>query len=268
MKIQLVPDPPFVKLGTFTLLGMPKIEIAAVPMNQRFFNVMNLPVVSDFINSSIHAAARRFIAPANYTLDLAKILVGDDTKKELLAVGALVVRVHSATGVKAADVNGLSDCYATLSYTKCRKPIWSSRIVFNELNPVWDETAVMLLGADEVKAAEGLGLQLYDSDRFTADDMLGRTEIDVARLVRNPGKIFEREDSLVGIKDGSSMPGTVRWSVVFYANRALNRALQTDGVDERIPPELRVCLFYITTKTTSPFHHLTRKTETCSQEKP
>jgi hypothetical protein len=70
---------PFVKLGTFTLLGMPKIEIAAVPRNRRFLNVMNLPVISDFIYSSIRAATRQFVAPFNYTLDIGKILRGDDT---------------------------------------------------------------------------------------------------------------------------------------------------------------------------------------------
>jgi Ca2+-dependent lipid-binding protein len=241
MKIQLIPDPPFVKLGTFTLLGMPKIEVAAVPMNQRFFNVMNLPIVSDFIYSSIRAAAKRFVAPSNYTLDLAKILIGDDTKKELLAIGVLVVHIHSATGVMAADVNGKSDCYATLAYSKCRKPIWSSRIIFNELNPVWDETAVLLLDSGEVKAAEGLSLQLYDSDRFTADDMLGRTEIDVARIIRNPGKVWEREDNLMGIKDGSSMPGTVKWSVVYHGIRRLDKSLETKVVEEKLPQDLEVC---------------------------
>ena len=243
MKIQLVADPPFVKLGTFTLLGMPKIEIAAVPLNQRFFNVMNLPVVSDFINSSIRAAARQFVAPANYTLDLGKILIGDDTKKQLTAIGVLVVHVHSAAGVRAADIDGKSDCYVTLSYAKYAKPLWSTRIIFNELNPIWDETAVLLLNVDEVKAAEKLSVQLWDSDRFTADDILGKTELDVAQLIRTPGKVWKREDSLTGLKDGTEMPGTVKWSVVYHPNRALNKALMTDGTDERLPPDLKVCMF-------------------------
>jgi Ca2+-dependent lipid-binding protein len=141
----------------------------------------------------------------------------------------------------AADVNGKSDCYATLAYSKCRKPIWSSRIIFNELNPVWDETAVLLLDSGEVKAAEGLSLQLYDSDRFTADDMLGRTEIDVARIIRNPGKVWEREDNLMGIKDGSSMPGTVKWSVVYHGIRRLDKSLETKVVEEKLPQDLEVC---------------------------
>lgn len=239
MKIQLIPNPPFVKLGTFTLLGMPKIEIAAVPMNRRFLNVMNLPVISDFIYSSIRAAAREFVAPLNYTLDLGKILSGDDTKKRLVAIGALVVHIHSASGVKAADINGKSDCYVTLSYSKLRKPLWSTRIIFSELNPVWDETAVLLLDDQEVKAAEKLSCELWDSDRFTADDILGRTAVDVGHLVRQPGKVFERVDNLMGLKQGSEMPGTVKWSIAYYGIRRLDQKLETDGADERVPPDLR-----------------------------
>jgi Ca2+-dependent lipid-binding protein len=231
---------PFVKLGTFTLLGMPKIEIAAVPMNRRFLNVMNLPVISDFIYSSIRAATRQFVAPFNYTLDIGKILRGDDTKKQLVAIGAIVVHIHSASGVKAADINGKSDCYVTLSYSKSRKPLWSTRIIFNELHPVWDETAVLLLDADDVKAAQNLSCQLWDSDRFTADDILGRTEIDVMQLIQNPGTVFDRVDNLMGIKEGSEMPGTVKWSVAYYGIRPLNHKLKVDGSDERVSPDLKV----------------------------
>jgi hypothetical protein len=219
---------------------MPKIEIAAVPMNRRFLNVMNLPVISDFIYSSIRATARQFVAPFNYTLDIGKILCGDDTKKQLVAIGAIVVHIHSASGVKAADINGKSDCYVTLSYSKFRKPLWSTRIIFSELHPVWDETAVLLLDADEVKAAEKLNCQLWDSDRFTADDILGRTEIDVKQLIQNPGTVFDRVDNLMGIKEGSEMPGTVRWSVAYYGIRPLNPKLRTDGSDERVSPEFKV----------------------------
>lgn len=239
-KVQLVPNPPFVKLATFTLLGMPKIEIAAVPMNQRFFNVMNLPILSDFINSSIKAAARQFIAPSNYTIDLSKILTGDDTKRELVAIGVFVVNIKSALGVMAADVNGKSDCYVTLSYSKSGKPLWSTRIIFSDLNPVWDETAMLLLDTSDVKAAEKLTLSLYDADRWTADDVLGKTEIDVGQLIRSPGKIWEREDNLKGMKEGSEMPGTVKWSVVYYGTRPLNNRLESTGEDERMPEDLKV----------------------------
>lgn len=221
-------------------MGMPKIEIAAVPLNQRFFNVMNLPVISDFINSSIKTAAKEFVAPSNYTLDLSKILVGEDTKKELLAIGVLVVHISCAEAIRAADINGKSDCYVTLSYSKYAKPLWSTRIIFGDLNPVWDETAVLLVNADEVKASEKLSVTLWDSDRFTADDIVGRTEVDVTELVRNRGQLSKRRDRLQGFKDGHYMPGHINWSVVFYGKRDMNQDLATSGVDERLPGDFEV----------------------------
>ncbi|KAL7267575.1 hypothetical protein RUND412_009834 [Rhizina undulata] len=239
LKVQLIPDPPFIKLTTFSLMGMPKVDIAAVPLNQKFINVMNLPLISDFINNSIRTAVREYVAPSNYTLDMAKILVGDDTKKELSAVGVLVVHIHSAEEVKASDLNGKSDCYVTLSYSKFAKPLWSTRIIFEDLNPVWDETAVLLLSVDEVKAGEKLSVDLWDSDRFTADDILGRTEIDVATLIRNRGQKFDRKDKLMGMTSGKVMPGRINWSVTFWGRTALDKKLATDGADERLPKDLQ-----------------------------
>lgn len=169
LKLQLVPDPPFIKLATVTLMGMPKLEVAAVPMNQHLFNVMNLPLISDFIYSSIQAALGAYIAPASYTLDLSKLLVGDDSKKDTRAIGVLVVRVRSATGIRSSDIDGKSDPYVTLSYSKFAKPLWSTRIIFNELEPIWDETAVLLVGTDELKAKERLSVELWDSDRYERD---------------------------------------------------------------------------------------------------
>lgn len=240
LKLQTIPDPPFVKLATFTLLGMPRIEIAAVPLTQRFFNVMNLPLISDFVYSSVRTAARSYVAPSNYTLDISKILNGDDTKRDTTAIGVLVVHIHSAAGIKAADLNGKSDCYVTLNFSKFAKPLWSTRIIFNDLNPVWDETAMLLVNADEVKANEMLSVELWDSDRFTADDMVGRTEADVTELVRNRGKVFNKRDSLTGFDKSHPMPGHLNWSVAFHGKAELNEDLATDGADERLPKDMKV----------------------------
>ncbi|KAG0640302.1 hypothetical protein HOY80DRAFT_959482 [Tuber brumale] len=239
LKLQTIPDPPFIKLATFTLLGMPKIEIAAVPLNQRFLNVMNLPIISDFVNSSIRAAARSYVAPSNYTFDVSKVLTGDDIKKDTNAIGVLVVHIHSAEAVKAADLNGKSDCYVTLSYLKFAKPLWSTRIIFGDLSPVWDETAVLLVNADEVKASEMLSVELWDSDRFTVDDMVGKTDVDVTDLVRNRGKVYKRRDSLRGYERGQTVPGHLNWSVVFHGKAELNESAGTDGADERLPDDMK-----------------------------
>lgn len=229
LKVQLIPDPPFIKLTTFSLMGMPKIEIAAVPLNQRFLNVMSLPVISDFVYSSIKTTAREFCAPKSFTMDISKMLIGDDTKKELNAIGVFVVHIDQAMGVRAADkLTGKSDCYVTLSYAKFAKTLWSSRIIFCDLNPVWDETAILLVNADEVKAGEKLAVEIWDSDRFTVDDLLGRVEVDIIELVKRKGKMKTRTDSLMGFKKGQNMPGQLTWSVGFYGKAGLEGDVTKD----------------------------------------
>ena len=207
-------------------MGMPKIEIAAVPLSQRFLNVMSLPVISDFVYSSIKTMAEVYCAPKSFTMDISEMLVGDDIKRELNAIGVFVVHIDRAVGVRAADkLTGKSDCYVTLSYKDFGKALWSSRIIFCELNPVWDETAILLVNADEVKAGERLVVEVWDSDRFTVDDLLGRVEVGITDLVQRKGEMETRTDSLMGFKEDQIMPGTLAWSVGFYGKVGLDGGL-------------------------------------------
>lgn len=81
LRIQMTPQPPFVKNVTFTLMGLPQINVSAIPMTERGINVLNLPVVSGFVNNSIAAAVNEYVAPKSMMLDIGKMLVGDDIKK-------------------------------------------------------------------------------------------------------------------------------------------------------------------------------------------
>jgi Ca2+-dependent lipid-binding protein len=145
----MTPQAPFIKNVTFTLMGLPQVQVSAVPMTERGINVLNLPLVSGFVNNSIAAAANEYVAPKSMSLEVGKLLVGDDIKKgtslsSLLtadtdAIGVLYVKIHNATGLSAQDRNGGSDCYITLAYSKYGKPMYSTRVILNDLNPVWEE---------------------------------------------------------------------------------------------------------------------------------
>ena len=52
---------------------------------------------------------------------------------------------------------------------KFGKPLYSTRIITGDLNPVFEETAFMLVTQDEVKADENIAAMLWDSDRWTAE---------------------------------------------------------------------------------------------------
>jgi hypothetical protein len=47
------PEPPFLKAVTFTLMGLPQVQAGCVPMFETGINVLNLPLISKFVNYAI-----------------------------------------------------------------------------------------------------------------------------------------------------------------------------------------------------------------------
>ena len=125
------------------------------------------------------------VAPKSLTLNLQELLSGaviGDTK----ALGVFVIHIKYAEDLSPQDRNGRSDPYIVLAYAKVRtptnmdrtlltiifkfgKPLYSTRIITGDLNPVFEETAFMLVTQDEVKADENIAAMLWDSDRWTAE---------------------------------------------------------------------------------------------------
>lgn len=95
----------------------------------------------------------------------------------------------------------------------------------------------LLVFPEEVKSKECLSVQLWDSDRLTADDMVGKVEFDLHDLLLNGGKMESRVDKLAGDKNGSKMPGELHWEVGYFAKADFNKDMQTHGKDIRIPAE-------------------------------
>lgn len=127
-RCQLVPDPPFIKNTTIAFMGLPKVVISATPLTKHFFNAMKLPLVSQFINSSINAAMRDFCAPSSYSVDVQELLLEDDVKRDVSAIGVIEVRLHGAMDIEKSDTNGTSDPYCTIAFSKQQKPLYSTRV--------------------------------------------------------------------------------------------------------------------------------------------
>ncbi|KAH9830601.1 uncharacterized protein C8Q71DRAFT_785114 [Rhodofomes roseus] len=237
-RLQLISTPPFVKTTMITLLGLPHVTISVVPLSERLPNVMNVPFLSGFISSAINTAAAEYVAPKSLTLDLQKLINGDDIKKDTEALGVLVVHIHRATGLAKADTNGASDPYITLTFSRLGKPLYSTRIIKGDLNPVFEETAFVLVDVNTAKLREKLSFQLWDSDRMSVDDMLGYHEIDVVELIRQRAKPIRRVSPLSS-PDSRHRPGNVEYTVGYYGKLPPNSALSTDGTDPGIPDDLR-----------------------------
>ncbi|KAM4066884.1 C2 domain-containing protein [Hirsutella rhossiliensis] len=228
VRLQLTPDPPFLKTATFTLMGIPKVHAGCTPMIEKGVNILNLPLISNFVNWAIGAAASMYVAPKSLTLDMSSMLQGDDIKKETMALGVMFIRIHKATGLSKQDQRGSrgggSDPYITVSWSKFSKPQFCTRVIQDNLNPVFEETCGLLVTSDLIKADEQLSMELWDSDRSSADDVVG--------------KMFPQVSKLCGVKADSSMPGELHWEVGFFGKTKFRTALRTDGRDVNLPKEL------------------------------
>lgn len=243
LRLQLCPDPPFFSLCTLTLLGQPKADITCVPLVKKGLNLMDLPLISSFVQSSIDAALAEYVAPKSLTLDLQDMLVGDDFKKDTATRGVLVVRIKEGRDFKEGDPGmigkkGSTDGYVTAGWAKFGKPVWSTRVITDEMHPVWDEIAYIPVGQQELNADERLRIQLWDSDRSSADDNLGKVEVDLKELMHNEqshGKFWDRHDGFMGLKTDEDAPGSLDWSVGYFPKiRIQKEKLQKQEIEPEV----------------------------------
>ncbi|KII94416.1 hypothetical protein PLICRDRAFT_172066 [Plicaturopsis crispa FD-325 SS-3] len=240
LRLQLTPNPPFLSEMTMSLLGQPKVTMAATPLSKGFVNVMDIPGLSKWLQESIDSAVSAYVAPRSLTLDLKTMLTGAE-KRDTDAVGLLIVVIKRASGLKSGDEGKVlaskdskrGDVYVTISWAKWGKPLWASRIINEEPQPTWEETAGVIVGQPELNAQERLRLQIWDSDRLTADDSLGTVEVSLYDLMHSPStknRMSNREDKVTDV-DGTPWPGTLSWSVGYFGKIDLHEHL-ADRPDE------------------------------------
>ncbi|EXJ96076.1 hypothetical protein A1O1_01202 [Capronia coronata CBS 617.96] len=250
LRLQLTPDPPFFSLCTLTFMGQPQADMSCIPVSRHALNLMDVPLISSFVQSAIDAALAEYVAPKSLTLDLKDMLVGDDFKKDTTARGVVMIYIKSAQGFKEGDgrigpFGGSSDGYMTVSWGKFGKPVASTRVIVDDQAPAWHEWASILVTPEEVNADEKLRLQIWDSDKYTADDDLGRVEVDLHNLMHSPktkNKMCDREDRFRGEDPDEDMPGTVQWRVGYFAKTEITEeqlAEQTQDPNIRSIEDLR-----------------------------
>ncbi|KAJ2975535.1 hypothetical protein NQ176_g5466 [Zarea fungicola] len=243
-RLQLIADPPFISLCTVTLMGQPKVTMSCVPLVQRGLNIMDVPLISNFVQAAVDAAVAQYVAPKSLTIDLQKILVGEDFKKNTSAKGVLMITIKRGYDFKMGDAaipffrEGGSDPYVSVGWAKFGKVVWSTRIMKTEMSPCWDETCFVLVTPEELNIDERLRVQLWDSDRFTADDDLGRIEVSLKEIIENPesnGKLLDRSDGFRALKSGDNMPGKLEWSVGYFSKtKILDSQFQLQTRDPRV----------------------------------
>lgn len=184
-----------------------------------------------------------YVAPKSMSIDMRAILQGDSVQKNTEALGVLWIRIHRAIGLSKQDRRGSkyggSDPYITLAFSKYGKPMYCTRVITDDLNPIWEETAALLVTPELIKADENLSVELWDSDRHTADDIVGKVELSMQKMIQHPGKMYPQTSKLAGMDADSEMPGELHWEVGYFAKPKFRAALRTDGKDHSLPSELK-----------------------------
>jgi hypothetical protein len=211
---------------------------------------MDVPLISSFVQSSMDAALAEYVAPKSLTLDLKDMMMGDDFKKDTTTQGVIMVRIKYAYDFKEGDTKigpfgGSADPYVSVGWAKFGKPLWSTRVLQKNMNPHWDEHCFICVTFDQLNVDEKLRLQLWDSDRSTADDDLGRIELDLKELMKSEdtnGKMHDREDGFRALKGGDDMPGKLSWSLGYFSKTRITNdqlAMQDEDPDVKNIDQLR-----------------------------
>lgn len=231
-RVKTSPLLPFFGNVSFTFPEMPRFELSAAPLGYHsVLDVMNLPLISSYVLHSIENVVSAFVAPRSYTLDM-HALVGDGIgPQHSTAVGVLVVVLHSASGLAAADAHGLSDPFVQLTYARTKRVLYKSQVARTTLEPTWQETAFLLVDPDSVENEERLRLAVLDADRFSADDPLGCVEVSLGALRKRaerrkqeapeeaPALLETFCEPLVPVRSGSKGRGYLTFSLGYYGYR-------------------------------------------------
>jgi len=114
--------------------------------------------------------------------------------------------------------------------------LYATRVALDDLNPRWEERHVLLLHSAAIRAKEKVTISLWDSDRFSSDDVLGRVEIDLVDLVNSSGKLHNRNVTLMGLSNTTTKQGNLQYSVGYFpkADRVQNPVKSNPESGEKV----------------------------------
>jgi Ca2+-dependent lipid-binding protein len=234
VRLQMHPDLPFLKNLTFALTENPKINACVSVGAPWALDLLNLPVIDSVLISQINNAAAQFVQPKSMSLDMTVYVGGSDQKEDTSAIGVLLVKIHRARNLARQDLRGPgADPYLTIAFSKYEKPMYATRIIKGDRNPVWEETAIIVIRAEHVKRNENVLLRLWDSDTTGSDHISGVCEFPLHELVLKANEMQRREDQLQGDVTGTGAEGILEWEIGYFPRADYEKALRTDAKDPR-----------------------------------
>ncbi|KAL7590015.1 hypothetical protein Lser_V15G37955 [Lactuca serriola] len=145
-------------------------------------DISAIPGVADALESTIHDAVEDSITwPVRKVIP---ILPGDYSDLELKPMGILEVKLVQAHGLTNKDLIGKSDPFAKLYIRPLRSKMKTSKVIDNDLNPVWNEHFEFVV---EDISTQHLTVKIYDDDGIQASELIGCGQVKLSEL--NPGKV-------------------------------------------------------------------------------
>ncbi|TVY93842.1 Meiotically up-regulated protein [Lachnellula willkommii] len=137
IRLQMHPDLPFLKNLTFALTESPKINTSVSLGAPWALDLLNLPIIDSVLASQIDQAAADFVQPKSMSLDMTAYVGGSDQMEETEAIGVLFVKIHRARNLARQDTRGPgADPYLTIAFSKYEKPMYATRIIKGDRNPL------------------------------------------------------------------------------------------------------------------------------------
>ncbi|XP_031484036.1 synaptotagmin-5 [Nymphaea colorata] len=144
--------------------------------------ISSIPGISDAIEGMIRDAIEDSITwPVRKVIP---ILPGDYSDLELKPVGTLEVKLVQAKDLTNKDLIGKSDPFAVLYIRPLPDKMKKSRVINNDLNPVWNEHFEFIV---EDATTQHLVVKIYDDEGIQASELIGCAQIKLKDLV--PGKV-------------------------------------------------------------------------------
>ncbi|KAG0048154.1 hypothetical protein BGZ83_006833 [Gryganskiella cystojenkinii] len=226
LKLKLTSNFPHIKTLDLCFLEPPTIDYVLKPVGGETFgiDIAHIPGLQSFIRDQTHAILGPMMyAPNVYTLDLEQMMTGGASLTA--AVGVVQFTIYNAKDLKNAELVGSSDPYIKLRLGN-RPEMASTAVQQNTLNPVWNETNIILVNS----LNEIVCMEVMDKDNLRKDSSLGQANFDLKSLEEEP----VQDDIWCKVLSNGKERGGVRVRAAFFPVQ--KPQLSADG-GEAVPVE-------------------------------
>ncbi|CAO3654409.1 unnamed protein product [Mucor hiemalis] len=183
LKFRMFNEFPHIKTVEASFLEKPHFDYSLKPVGGETFgfDINNIPGLESFVQEQVHATLGPMMyAPNVFTLDVAGMMSGATDLNS--ANGVLIVKIHSASGLKDNDLFGTLDPYVTLHIGNSKNAeVGRTKCIEDNRNPKFDETLFVLLNSPK----DEFVFEIMDRNTGRSDSSIGGCTFDLKTLAES-----------------------------------------------------------------------------------